>query len=96
MQDTSSSAGPSDPFAGLPPPQAAKLRHEGGANDLLSVSMFDGLSSGKPSPRSFPPNLQVLSPFLAFVLYGFYTGSVGFSCQLVCMSTCSLSAVSAV
>jgi len=54
VRDTSSSAGPSDPFAGLPPPQAAKPRHEGGANDLLSVSLFDGLSSGKPSPPPSP------------------------------------------
>ncbi len=47
VRDAPSSAGPSDPFAGLPAAQAAKPRHEGGANDLLSGSLFDGLSSGK-------------------------------------------------
>jgi hypothetical protein len=47
VRDAPSSAGPSDPFAGLPATQAAKPSHEGGANDLLSVSLFDGLSSGK-------------------------------------------------
>jgi len=49
VRDAPSSAGPSDPFAGLPPTQAAKPSQQGGANDLLSVSLFDGLSSGKPS-----------------------------------------------
>ena len=43
----SSSAGPSDPFAGLPAPQAAVPSYQGGANDLLSDSLFGGLSAGK-------------------------------------------------
>ncbi len=43
----SSSAGPSDPFAGMPATQAATPSYQGGANDLLSDSLFGGLSTGK-------------------------------------------------
>lgn len=62
VRDAPSSAGPSDPFAGLPAAQAAKPRHEGGANDLLSVSLFDGLSSGPASTSYQRPKPQAPHP----------------------------------
>lgn len=42
-----SSVGPSDPFAGLPAPQAAVPTYQGGANDLMSDSLFSSLSTGE-------------------------------------------------
>ena len=42
-----SSAGPGDPFAGLPAPQAAVPSRQGGATDLMSDSFFSSLSTGK-------------------------------------------------
>ncbi|KAL3158387.1 hypothetical protein ABBQ38_010625 [Trebouxia sp. C0009 RCD-2024] len=50
------SNGPSDPFAGLPPPQAAPS-YQGSGNDMSSGSLFSSLSTGTAStsnPRSKP------------------------------------------
>lgn len=41
------SSGPSDPFAGLPPPQAAPS-YQGSGNDMSADSLFSSLSIGKP------------------------------------------------
>ena len=80
VRDAPSSAGPSDPFAGLPAAQAAKPRHEGGANDLLSVSLFDGLSSGKN------PTCRFRHLALHSYPLGPSRGCDSFSCQVLRMS----------
>ncbi|DBA79962.1 TPA: hypothetical protein ACH3X1_008165 [Trebouxia sp. C0004] len=62
VRDMPSSAGPSDPFAVLPATQAAKPSHEGGANDLLSGSLFGGLTSGPASTSYERPKPQAPHP----------------------------------
>ncbi len=86
VRDAPSSAGPSDPFAGLPPTQAAKPSQQGGANDLLSVSLFDGLSSGKPSTHP-PPTCRFCHLSLLLFSMASTKDCDGFSCQVLCMST---------
>ena len=87
VRDAPSSAGPSDPFAGLPPTQAAKPSQQGGANDLLSVSLFDGLSSGKPSTPPPPPTCRFCHLSLLLFSMASTKDCDGFSCQVFCMST---------
>ncbi|KAL0038526.1 hypothetical protein WJX77_009542 [Trebouxia sp. C0004] len=61
VRDMPSSAGPSDPFAVLPATQAAKPSHEGGANDLLSGSLFGPASTSyeRPKPQAPHPGDQL-------------------------------------
>ncbi len=89
VRDAPAPAGPSDPFAGLPPPQAAKPSNAGGDNDLLSVSLFDGLSSGKAPPLT-PPTCRFWHLSLRLLSIASTGDCDGLSYHVVCMSICSL------